>query len=336
MHILRKIIKLCIASGLYYSGILYMLCIVKLRNRAVVLTYHRVVAEDKLSQCYSSPGIIVNEKVFDKHLPVIKRFLKPLSIAQLQDCLEKGKPLPDRSCLLTFDDGWLDNYETAYPILQKHGVSAVIFLPYNYISGSEMFWQEELLLRLSRMVDNNDQRDTDFVVTLTGISGAPSNMALREYISRLKCLGYQKIGKVLDQVRDRSTDASINDHYVRYMTWEQILEMQDNGIAFGSHSMTHRILTRLSTDDCRQELVDSKQRLESKLQSPVLTLAYPNGDHNDHTELLANNAGYKLAFTTERGFASNNTPALAIPRINIHNNSSYNKAVFLCTILGIF
>ncbi|MDB4516667.1 polysaccharide deacetylase family protein, partial [Crocinitomicaceae bacterium] len=148
--------------------------------------------------------------------------------------------------------------------------------------------------------------------------------------------GYEEINKIVDQVRLLSKDACLDDHYDRYMSWEQILEMQENQIAFGSHSMSHRILTKLSSDECREELVKSKQDLESRLQTPVLTLAYPNGNHSKYVEQLADSAGYRLAYTTESGYVDGSTTALALPRINIHNGSSYNKAVFLCTILNIF
>jgi len=335
MRYLRKTIKLCIAYSLYYSGILYLLCLVKLRNRAVVLTYHRVIAAERLAQSHSTPGIIVHEKVFAAHLPVIKRFLRPLPIAQFLEHLEAGKQLPSRSCLVTFDDGWIDNYETAYPLLRQQHVPALIFLPYDYISGTAMFWQEELQLRLSRMLESQDPGDSAYVAELLGRE-SPSGTHIREYISALKQLGYDELDRILGQVRTRSAGIDPGGHYDRYISWEQATEMQGSVVSYGSHAISHRILTRLTAEECRQELARSRQLLETRLHSPVLTLAYPNGDHDAQVERMAHEAGYRLAFTTQRGFVHRDSPAMALPRINIHNNASSNKALFLCTILNIF
>jgi len=112
--------------------------------------------------------------------------------------------------------------------------------------------------------------------------------------------------------------------------------MQQNGISFGSHTLSYRILTKVSREECTRELTDSRLLLETSLGMPVETIAYPNGGHNEQVEQLTARAGYTLGFTTERGYVSSDTNPYSIPRINIHNNSSNNKAVFLCTILGIF
>jgi len=336
MQALRRLIKLFIAYGLYYSGVLYLLCRIRLRGRAVVLTYHRVIADDKLALSHSSPGIIVHKDVFEQHFTVIKRYLKPLSIEQFQEYFSARKPLPNRSCLLTFDDGWLDNYETALPILLKHRVPAVIFLPFNYVSSKQMFWQEELMLRLSYLLSTDNREDHRFVKELAALEHNPRSEQLRDYVSALKSKSNPEINAILQLVRGRCHDNVMPDHYDRYMSWEQILEMQRKGISFGSHTLSHRILTNVSRDECSRELNDSKALLEAALGMPVETIAYPNGDHSEQVDALTEQAGYTLGFTTEPGYVSSDTNAFTIPRINIHNNSSCNKAVFLCTIMGIF
>ena len=336
MRTFRRLVKFTIAHALYYSGILYLLTRIRLRGRAVVLTYHRVIADEMLESSHSSPGIIVRKDVFEKHLKIINNYLNPISIEQLQEYVAEKKPFPDRSCLLTFDDGWLDNYETAYPILKQYRVPAVIFLPFNYISNNLMFWQEELLLRLTHLLGSDNPNDCEFVKDLTATAHTPNNMQLREYVSKIKTKDYQDIDAVLELVRSRSKDNAMPVHYNRYMSWEQIIEMQRSGISFGSHSLSHRILTRIPREECTKELNNSKALLEAALGAPVTSIAYPNGDHDEQVEHLAKQAGYTLGFTTERGYTEHDTNALTVPRINIHNNSSDNKAMFLCTIMGIF
>jgi peptidoglycan/xylan/chitin deacetylase (PgdA/CDA1 family) len=81
-------------------------------------------------------------------------------------------------------------------------------------------------------------------------------------------------------------------------TWDQLREMNQAGIEIGSHTVTHPILTNVDDEQLRYELVSSKSRLESELNSPVTLFCYPNGTYDDRVEAAVRDAGYKLAVTT--------------------------------------
>ncbi len=88
----------------------------------------------------------------------------------------------------------------------------------------------------------------------------------------------------------------------RMLTWSEIREMRDSGlVSFGTHTVSHPILTKISEDDARQEIILSKETLEKQLNEKVKFMAYPNGRENDYNSAtidIVRESGYEMAFTT--------------------------------------
>ena len=169
MRRLFGIMKLLGALSLHHAGLLRVILGNRLRSQSIVLTYHRVIDKQRTPLTNSHPGIIVSDDVFEMHMRTLRHRFNPISLQELQTHLETRTVLPERSCLVTFDDGWLDNYEIAFPILQKYGIPAVIFLPVSYISGDSMFWQEEIRMLLSRMLSSDDKEQLAKVAKILGV-----------------------------------------------------------------------------------------------------------------------------------------------------------------------
>ena len=336
MHKTWHLLKLLVASILVYSGLLRLIVRRKLRNRVVILTYHRVLDQQRHVASHSVDGIVVSDHTFEKNLEVLRNYFEIISLQDLQDSIYENGRIPSGACAITFDDGWLDNYEVAFPILRNHHVPATIFLPVAFIDNTKMFWQEELMMQLSLILECGNDEDLLFLKKLTSSEERPDVKMIRHFISQLKAGSNTTVEKVLEKVRMQLGETAEIRHYNRYMTWAQLHEMASNDIFCGSHCVSHRRLTRLSAAECAQELSLSREELESRLGIPVTTLAYPNGDCNDAIKAQAKEAGYKLAFTTETGMLSANSDLLAIPRVNIHESCASNNAMFLCTVLGIF
>ncbi|VBB09004.1 polysaccharide deacetylase [Lucifera butyrica] len=172
-----------------------------------------------------------------------------ISPDQLADYLQYDKALPPNPVLITFDDGYEDNYQVAYPILQKYHFTATIFLI------------------------------TDFV----GETG-------------------------------------------RYLTWNQVREMSNNGFYFESHTLSHIALTKASENELRSQLVKSKEALEWRLHKKIEYLAYPGGYYDKRVIKLAQQAGYRGAFTINFGrdirhcglFTLNRIPIFEGPHTFLH------------------
>jgi len=104
------------------------------------------------------------------------------------------------------------------------------------------------------------------------------------------------------------------------LAWDEILRMQrDGGVDFQAHTASHRYLTRLPADEARREMVSDKDALEQRLQTPMTTLCYPYGDHDDAVVALAREAGYTQAVTTEFGRVRRADDPLRLPRISVYH-----------------
>ena len=155
--------------------------------------------------------------------------------------------LPDRPVLITFDDGYVDNYTNAYPILKKYDLKATIFIVTGFVSNRK-----------------------------------------------------------------------------GYLTWDQLREMEQNGITAQSHTVTHAPLPELPDDRIREELVESKRKAEAELGHPVEYIAYPTGVHDLHIVGIAKEAGYKGGFTVKYGNVDRASNIYALERVPVFRTGATN------------
>ena len=337
MRTIVKTGKAVAVTALRWSGILALLANRRLTRHVSVLTYHRVIDEARLGLINSHPGIVVSDSTFFRHMALLRNEFNLISLDQLRSFLVAGTPLPRRCCLVTFDDGWLDNYEIAFPILTEFQIPATIFLPVEFISNDTMFWQEELSMRLSWLRQHDDRTRANDVLNNLDLkrSGVvPTDEELNRFVGSVKQRSDEDVDKTLALVRD-ATSSYRAPHYNRYMSWDQIQEMKDAGIAFASHSMSHRILTKLPDDRCQAEIDGSRRILHEALGSSVEAIAYPNGDHDERVARLAKSAGYTMGFTTRPGLFRPGDDPFSIPRLNIHEGNAANESLFVSRCLNL-
>lgn len=100
----------------------------------------------------------------------------------------------------------------------------------------------------------------------------------------------------------------------RHLTWDQIEEMREYGLTFGSHTMTHPDLTRIPLDRVRYELEQSKELLEARLRERVRFVSYPFGRYDEEVERIAEQAGYEACFCSFRGSSRSSLDRYAVGR----------------------
>lgn len=129
--------KKSISNILYYSGLikLFLIFLKRFKKRIVILAYHRV----DLKKAF--PGVSIEE--FKRQIEFIRRNFKIISLKEVCDFLEGRTRLKSTAFVITFDDGYRDNYLYAYPILKKFGIKATIFLPTDFIGTDRRFWWVE-------------------------------------------------------------------------------------------------------------------------------------------------------------------------------------------------
>jgi peptidoglycan/xylan/chitin deacetylase (PgdA/CDA1 family) len=334
-------LKIAVAACLYYSGLLWLYSRFALRDKTVVLMYHRVLPAEHRDRSFSSPAIIVSPETFATHLRCLSRLLVPLSAAQFLELVRSGKPPPARSCLVTFDDGWYDNFVHALPALEQHQVPMLLFVATDYIDTADRFWQEHLGALLTAARSRLSKEDP--LLTQLGASRLPelgdgeARGLIVQMVARVKAmrLDPKAIIDRLEQVLVEN-GLRIDGTHDRFLRLDEIRKLQASPlIAIGSHGMSHARLPFVDDATIDAELTGSRARISSWLGHSPSTLAYPNGDYDDRVTRAAKAAGYEVAFTTEPGYFSAACDPLRVRRINMHEAAAPTAAMFLARVLRL-
>ena len=122
------------------SGLWFLLHRLR-RPRILVLAYHRVTPD---ASPWTYPERCVSTATFEKQLLALRRVYDFISLDELDAILASEKPLERHVALVTFDDGYRDVYEQALPILQRHGIPALLFLSLGFVGERRSFWFDRL------------------------------------------------------------------------------------------------------------------------------------------------------------------------------------------------
>jgi peptidoglycan/xylan/chitin deacetylase (PgdA/CDA1 family) len=187
-----------------------------------------------------------------------------ISLEQLISFRNEKRLPPGRSVIITFDDGYQDNWEIAYRILRDHSFPATIFLVSQYV-GKTNLW------------------DLD--------------------------------GELTER---------------KLLSWENILEMAQNGISFGSHSRSHPRLTELSEEQLRNEIELSRSELQNELEEQIVTFAYPNGKYNQKIVSVLKDSGFLASCSSDSGVNDPCVPDFSLRRAEI--SGKYDLFSFALTL----
>ena len=334
------------ARFLFFSGAIGAYRRVALRNRAVVLMYHRVMPwKEGKSSIFE--GMQVDPNTFELQMAYLRKHFNLLALDDLRRHLRNRTPFPPNSCLVTFDDGWKDNFTQAYPVLNRYEVPAVVFLSVGHIGTGKRFWQERIFKALKNIRDVADGdgvlpdgcRDLPTGIKVEDIAGWPQDMfrlRAREYIHSLKDFPLHRIEPIADAiVACAEMNGSSANEGDSFLSWEEVEEMSRGGIDFGSHGMSHEILTHLTGDGVRKEVVESKRIIEEKIRKKVYAFSYPNGNYDPMAQECLEESGYDIAFGTCRGFTAPGDDPMELKRVNLHEDMTREVPMFLSSILGM-
>lgn len=280
------------------------------REALTVLCYHRVLDVGHPDRPRTHPALVTSTHVFERQMEVLKNEFSPVSLPEAIEWLDRRGSLPPRAVLVTFDDGWFDTYANAFPVMTRLCIPGVVFLATSFIDTNKRQWADEAYEAIS--------------------SGRGAEAAGIE-IERLK--------KLPSDQRPISATSSPTSEPLN-LTWLQVDDMSRHGFEFGSHTRNHLILPRESEGVAREELLCSAEDMCAKLGSFPSTFAYPDGQYNDNSMRLLNEAGYRFAFTCDEGLVRRRSSRLALPRLCIHDGVStdpsgeFSRAMFLTYLAG--
>lgn len=312
----RQNVRITLAGLLYQSGLLQRGGLLFRRagrgNRVFVIGLHRVLTPDQEVRSHSLPGIILREKTFAALLAFLHENFRVISLDDfLAGDFEPSGGRP--ACLITFDDGWRDNYTTAFPLLRRAGVPATIFLATGFLGNGKTFWPERLMHAWRDPARREPMREQMTQVARFPVRDTESFI---EYLKHMSAARREEILRVLLPEFDQ-----LPPNGDALMTWEEVAQMARHGISFGSHTVTHPLLTFEDDAMVVRELMLSKQQIEEKLGQPVRAFAYPNGSWDARVRKLVADAGFECAFTVQRGSHHSGADRFAIRRFLLHEQS---------------
>jgi peptidoglycan/xylan/chitin deacetylase (PgdA/CDA1 family) len=268
----------------------------KVRNLQI-LVYHRVNDEgDALF-----PAMPTGQ--FARQMEYLSTHCSPCSLDEAVVRLARND-LPEKAVVVTFDDGYRDNFVHAFPILRRCNIPATIFLATGAIGSGKMIWHDRVFGAFRKTK----------VAALEHFPGIENNCPLNTLEDRQAAQArvLQLLWELADEERLERIDRleqclGIDDEETAtglMLGWNEVSAMAESGISFGSHTISHPILSKLPERRLREEIEESKRIIENKIRRPITGFAYPVGrkqDFNDRVKAIVREAGYRCALTTVFG-----------------------------------
>jgi peptidoglycan/xylan/chitin deacetylase (PgdA/CDA1 family) len=304
---------------------------------ALVLMYHRIEEQQQ-----DPWDLCVSPRNFEGHLEVLRQRYTVVSMTELTERLKQNRSLKNLVCL-TFDDGYLDNYINAWPVLRSFNMPASFFLT-NKMSSGDAFWWDILedavlnttLLPIEVSVTVGEKHQRFSLSRATTLSNEMKLEHVRwRYgmpLSTQRLAMFVKLWELLKGVsvpqRQKSLESILAALEVRtvktppLMSAQQVIEIAgDNRIEIGGHTVNHPALGTLNNDEQRIEILQNKTELEALIGKSLRGFAFPYGHYNPATPGLVEDLGFNYAVTTG-GFKTElrHTP-FSIPRIQVKDVS---------------
>lgn len=288
-----------------------------------VLTYHRVL-DPTLEACLDDEVVDATPTEFEAQLRFLKDACNPIGLDDLL-AYKSGGALPSNAVLITFDDGYRDNYRVALPLLERYGIPAVFFVTADCVERRALFWWDRIAWVVERA--KTDRLELEYprkrTILLSGDSGAKREAA-RKLARVVKSYWGLDLERYLEGIEraagiglSRSDERLIAD--ANLMTWDEIRGLINAGMAVESHTMTHRVLGTLPEHAVDAELTGSRAMIERETGRPVRAVAFPVGatlETAPHVRRALRRAGYELGFSNATGMAKRwRFDPLEIPRI---------------------
>ncbi len=284
---------------LQYTSMLDILERLPRRPRLVVINYHRIGYFDKTP---FDPGVFsASQDILSDQVRHLKKNYDLVTPEDAIDIIAGKAPLRSTAILITFDDGYLDNYELALPVLQTHDAKAIFFLVTAYLDDPHQApWWDAIAWLVRRCAGRTLSLTypSEFEVA---VDEANINTAIAEVLQHFK--GPEVDGERFLTELEREVGASrrdISEDCRLFMNWEEAAQMRDAGMTIGLHTHTHRILSQIDAVAQRWELSECRARLSDRLGEPGRFFAYPVGSREAFTETtkrLVEEVGFDAAFS---------------------------------------
>jgi peptidoglycan/xylan/chitin deacetylase (PgdA/CDA1 family) len=274
-----------------------------------VLLYHRVAPYREVGPMTVHSA--VEPDVFERQMRLIKKKVVPF-----EESVEEGFDRSRNVISVTFDDGYVDNFVYAFPILKRYAIPATIFLSTENIDNRIDFWWDKLDFLVAKSSHKRIEYDGLHYDLITENQKRGAYRALFRVVASQE----QHLDTVIRNLEEKLNGMSAPEPCL-LMTWDHVKEMSRSGIAFGSHTCSHKRLSMIGDPYVlKTELQQSKKRLHEIIGSKGFGFAYPYGRETDYgadSISAVHREGYQYACTAVAKEFENTDSTYEIPRIGV-------------------
>jgi peptidoglycan/xylan/chitin deacetylase (PgdA/CDA1 family) len=283
-------------------------------NLLRVLTYHRV--DTPQARPWLDPVLLsASPEEFEVQMKYISTNYQPISVFDVLEALEKNDQmlLPPRAVLVTFDDAYQDFEQHAWPVLKRYQIPVTLFVPTAFPDHPErLFWWDRLFHALHSTLKSEINTPIGNLSIGTDLKRSQANIHLKDYIKTLP----NDMAIAFVEALEHQLNVSAQANCV--LGWAALRRLANEGVNLAPHTQTHPILKHIPPSAMQNEALDSLHDLQREIGETMPVFAYPSGFHNAEVVGVMRAAGFKLAFTTERGInILGRDDPLQLRRINV-------------------
>jgi peptidoglycan/xylan/chitin deacetylase (PgdA/CDA1 family) len=265
------------------------------------LNYHRIgYPADSL---FDRDLWSANPVDFEEQMRFLRSNFEVIGLADLPNVLEKKR---GRHVLVTFDDGYRDNYEIAFPILKHQGVPATFFVATGFLDHPKLSWWDEI----AWMVRRSPRHELHMSPWLPGPlehDEPDRERTVQVLLKKYKGLRASQTGPFLEALATATASGRCPPEVASdmWMTWDMVRAMRAGGMTIGGHTVNHPVLASLPADEQRQEIDGCAQRLQEELGEAMVAFSYPVGRpecFNADTRASLRQCGVRYAFSYYGGY----------------------------------
>ncbi|MEH6625328.1 MAG: polysaccharide deacetylase family protein [Motiliproteus sp.] len=270
-----------------------------------------------------------SEEDLVKYIDLIKSNFRVISMEELKEIVATGEPIREPLAMITFDDGYRDNFDIAFPILKSAAIPATFFITTSLIDSGIVPWWDEVAWHI-RQLSQDSLRLAGWNDTVNITRTENYKNDVRKILKQMKSSSFT-VGEQLEQLREiTGKKIAVTSGDSMFMTWEQLKKITDSGMSIGAHSHSHKIFTELNEEELDFELSYSKSLLEEKLGIDVCALSYPVGGIDTYDSKMFSKVrshGYEMAFTFEY-FKNKNISVNCFRLGRFSVEGAYNEEIF--------
>jgi peptidoglycan/xylan/chitin deacetylase (PgdA/CDA1 family) len=336
--------RLLLRQLLKGSGGLRLLEAVPAWSGLVALNYHRIgqPGHSLLDHALWS----ATQDDFDAHVRLLKTNFDLIGIDDLASVIgdaSRGETRRrHRFAMITFDDGYIDNYELAFPVLRAHNATATFFLTTGFVGQRRLAWWDEIAWMVRSSPRRKVRLAAPWFEDAADVSTEPASDLTRALLRKFYVMPGHETAGYLDWIAETTgsgrAPAIVSD--TLWMNWDQATEIADAGMTIGAHTVSHPVLANLPAEEQLFEILESRLVIEQEIGRPVTAFSYPVGrrdSFNADTRNAVSQAGFDWGFSYYGGFVSGRVAdRFDIPRFAIEAETGRSDFRAACALPQVF